>query len=871
MKLALGTRLGPYEIQHTIGAGGMGIVYRADDSRLGRKVAIKILPHAHGEHLKRFEREARTIGGLNHPNLLTLYDIGTFEDTPYLVTELLDGESLRARLQKGRMRLREAIQIAAEVARGLAAAHEAGVTHRDIKPDNIYLTNDGRIKILDFGIAKLKRTDEVERPSYEDIARSQTQPVSQPTATTDTGMMIGTPGYMSPEQLDGDRVDHRTDIFALGVVLYEMICGARAFASASPIEESYAILKSTPEPPQGATKAVARVVMRCLEKKPEARFQSATDLAFALDELDASTDPISRISAGDLETKPQPRPDGGALRAISRRKRLVLAGLVAAGLAVAIGIFALGRTSARGHGGTSRWPSLVEGGPKYKRVTYHSQSSWSARLAPDGKSAIYTTYRDGTPKIMRSHLAQPSITPLGVSGRLVDVSARGELAIVTEAVEGEGGTLSRLFEGAGPRAITDRVTEAAWMPDGESLAIIRDHTQLEFPEGKVIAQRPTGKISLLRASPSGKHFAFVDHPALRDSQGKVVIADITGKRVAESALQAGVEGLAWSPDGKEAWFSNSDTISSLSLASKERIVLHGSIGRLVLLDVRADRILVAPSDLRLRLFTGPRGGPFREVGWFDSSQVEAVSRDGSTILFVEAAGTGLTSDGAAQFLRRGDSPPALIAQGYRGTLLPDAGALVVINGPQKLMRVPTGPGTPTPIPVAPIAELDISDSPTVAWSGRYLALRGAIAGGKMQLWRIDLATPGSPAELIAVPSRSGSHPLSPDGERVAIARPEGGVEVIPVKGGNSVVFQGLVDEQPLSFTADGAALFVMRATSDMIDVQRIDLATGARTAWARIIPEQRPVYYSVVLDATGANITYSTNSDSSDLYVIEPP
>jgi hypothetical protein len=231
----------------------------------------------------------------------------------------------------------------------------------------------------------------------------------------------------------------------------------------------------------------------------------------------------------------------------------------------------------------------------------------------------------------------------------------------------------------------------------------------------------------------------------------------------------------------------------------------------------------------------------------------------------------MTLEGAAQFLRRGDSPPALIAQGYRATLLPDASALVVINGPQKLMRVPTGPGTPTPISFAPVAELDIGDVHSVSWNGRYLAVRGAVAGGKMQLWRIDLANPGSPAELIAAPHRGGSHPLSPDGERIAISRPAGGIEIVPVKGGNSVVLEGLVDEQPLSFTGDGSALFVMHTTLDTIDVQRIDLATGARVGWARIVPEQRPVYYSVVLNATGDVITYSTNSDSSDLYVIEPP
>ena len=868
MKLAVGTRLGPYEIQHAIGAGGMGIVYRADDSRLGRKVAIKILPTAHGEHLKRFEREARAIGGLNHPNLLTLYDIGEFEGTPYLVTELLDGESLRLKLQRGRMRLREAIQIAAEVSRGLAAAHEAGVVHRDIKPDNIFITGEGRVKILDFGIVKLTRTDEPDPTAASDIGRDATM---TPTATTDTGMMIGTPGYMAPEQLDGDKIDERTDIFALGVVLYEMISGVRAFAADSPIEESYAILKNTPVPPAGATKSVARVVLRCLEKRPEARFQSATDLAFALDELDASTDPVARISASDLETAPQPRPDISGIR-VAKSKRQVLIGVLA-GAAVAAGIvgFLAGRATTRAASTLSqRWPSVVEGGPKYNRVTYHSQTHWHARLSPDGKSAIYSTYRDGSFQIMRSQVEQPSMTPLGVAGRLLDVSARGELAIVNEVVPDDGGTLSRLFEGAGPRGITDHVTAATWLPDGETLAIIRDHTALEFPIGTVIAQRPTGKLDMLRASPAGDRFAFVDHPAPRDSLGTVVIVDRTGKRIAESSEQSGVEGLAWSPDGSEVWFSNADEIQALTTAKRQHVVLRGSIGRLVLVDVRAGRVLVAPSDVRLKMFTGPRSGPFREVGWFDSSEVESVSTDGSSIAFVEAAGTGLTSEGASQYLRRSDGPPALVAQGYRATLLPDASAMIMISGARKLMRVPTGAGTPTQIAIAPIAELDISDLPSVSWNGRYLVVRGAVSGAKMQLWRFDLTQPGPPRQL-DVAHDGGRHPLSPDGERVAISGAAGGVEVVSIGGGPRVVIEGLPGEQPLSFTGDGSALFVMHSNGETIEISRIDLATNTRSGWARISPEQRPVYYSVALDASGEVITYSTNSDSSDLYVLTPP
>lgn len=869
MKIAAGTRLGPYEIEHAIGAGGMGVVYRADDSRLGRKVAIKVLPHAIGDHFRRFEREARTIGGLNHPNLLTLHDVGEHQGTPFLVTEMLEGESLRARLSRGPLRLREAVQIAAQVARGLAAAHDAGVIHRDVKPDNIFLTSEGRTKILDFGIAKLRRATS-EFPAV-DIAHEKTV---TPT-TADTGMVIGTPGYMAPEQLDAGKVDERTDLFALGVVLYEMICGRRAFASESAVEESYAILKTPADPPKGATKAIARVVLRCLEKRPDARFQSATDLAFALDELDASTDPVARISKVAIEPDPQtvatvresasafherPVPRGG------RGRWIALAGLI--GVAGVLAGTLIGRSTRPTTGSVAaRWPSFVEGGPVYRRVTYQTQSKWYARLAPDSNSVLYSANREGREQVIRSQIAHPSIQPLGIDGRLLDVSSKGELAVVTGDPDA-GGTLTRVLEGSGPRAVVDRVTAATWLPDGEQLAIVRAGLAIEFPIGTVIAKRATGRLAMLRASPTGDRFAFVDHPASADTKGRVVVIDATGKLLLQSADQNGVHGLAWSPDGTEIWFSNNSTIFALDHSGRERVVLRGPT-RLVLADTRAGKILVAPSDIRLKMFTGPRGGPFRDVGWFDSSEVESVSSDGTAIAFIEAAGTGVVGDGHAQFLRRGDRPASLIAQGFHLTLLPDASAAIVLVGATQLSRVPTGAGTASNLPLGKIATLDIGDRIASSWSGRYVVVRGAEAGSAMKLWRIDLEDP-IPAP-IEVAHDGRHHPISPDGATVAVTRAEGGIELVTVASGARRGLAGPAGEQPLSFTGDGTAVFVMHLTGDTIEVDRIDLATAERSPWTRISPEQKPVYYSVVLDATGETVTYSTNSDASDLYVLEPP
>jgi len=863
MKIAAGTKLGPYEIEHAIGSGGMGVVYRADDSRLGRKVAIKVLPHARGDHFRRFEREARTIGALNHPNLLTLHDVGEHDGVPFLVTEMLDGESLRARLSRGPMRLREAIQIGADVARGLAAAHDAGIVHRDVKPDNIFLTTDGRTKILDFGIAKLQR-DSVEMPAV-DIGHEPTV-----TPTADTGMVIGTPGYMAPEQLDGGTIDTRTDIFALGVVLYEMICGKRAFASESAVEESYAILKSPPEPPKGATKALARVVLRCLEKRPDARFQSAIDLAFALDELDASTDPVARISKVSIE--PEPRASARTIRDAAPRfpgrawpvRWIAIAALVGIAGATA-GILIGRRTTAAPPTPVASFPGGIEGGPVYRRVTYHTQPQWSARLAPDGASVLYSTTRDGREQVVRSLLAQPSILPLNVDGRLLDVSPKGELLLLVD--EGEaGGTLARALEGAGPRAIADRVTAATWMPDPAGPAIVRGGDAIEYPIGTVIAKRTAGKLDFLRASPKGDRFAFVDHPTSADTRGRVIVIDLAGKQLVASTDQAGIEGIAWSADGSEVWFSNASTIFALDRAGRERVVLRGAT-RLVLADVQPDKILVAPSDVRVKMFTGPRAGPFREVGWFDASYVQAVSSDGAVIAFVEATGTGQTADGYAQFLRRGDAPPTLITNGYRLALLPDASAAIVIAGTTRLSKIPTGVGTSTALPLGEIASLDTGEPVSVSWSGRFVVLSGADAGGTMKLWRIDLEQPTP----LALPIERGPHAISPDGELVAVAGASGGISLVPARGGSPRLIEGPAGEVPLSFTGDGTALFVRRLVGGAIEVSRIELATGARSEWARIKPEQQPIYYSVVLDASGERITYSTNSDASDLYVLEPP
>src|SRR5579859_1943307 len=294
-RLQKGTRLGDYEIQSLLGVGGMGEVYRARDLRLRRDVAIKVLPafvSSNPERLRRFEQEATAAAALNHPNILAVYQLGSYAGAPYLVSELLEGSTLREQMTRGPLAQRKAIDYASQIAHGLAAAHEKGIVHRDLKPENLFVTKDGRVKILDFGLAKLTRAPHSSEHSAPTLGNE-----------TEPGVVMGTVGYMSPEQVRGETNDNRTDIFAFGAILYEMLVGKRAFQKPTSPETMTAILNEDPvaisQIAPATPPALQRVVHRCLEKSPEQRFHSASDLAFALEALsDSGSAPTNAIAVG---------------------------------------------------------------------------------------------------------------------------------------------------------------------------------------------------------------------------------------------------------------------------------------------------------------------------------------------------------------------------------------------------------------------------------------------------------------------------------------------------------------------------------------------------------------------------------------------
>ncbi|MBI1950102.1 MAG: serine/threonine-protein kinase, partial [Acidobacteria bacterium] len=451
MSLAPGTRLGPYEIKSPIGAGGMGEVYRARDPRLEREVAVKILPPVFSgdpDRLRRFQQEARAAGALNHPNILAIHDVGTHDGVSYVVSELLEGSTLRDRLAGAAVPGRKAVEYALQIARGLAAAHDRGIVHRDLKPENVFVTHDGHVKILDFGLAKLTR------PEHEGGALTN---LPTTPAGTDPGMVMGTVGYMSPEQVRGQPSDQRSDIFSLGVILHEMVSGRQPFRRESPVETMSAILKEEP-PELPATArvppALERILRHCLEKSPAERFQSARDLAFDLEALSGISGPF----AGEAwPGAGAPVASAGALRRGGIR---FLAGLVAGLLAGAGAVHWLGRGE-------------PPGPPTVRYLTYSGQDT-EPSASPDGRLIAFASTRDGRQRIWLKQLpggdevaltAGPDTRPR--------ISPDGSTVLFARQESARTSLFRIPVVGGDPRKVVEDASEGDWSPDGRRIAFLR--------------------------------------------------------------------------------------------------------------------------------------------------------------------------------------------------------------------------------------------------------------------------------------------------------------------------------------------------------------------------------------------------------------
>jgi WD40 repeat protein len=824
MALATGIRLGPYEILSPLGAGGMGEVYRARDTRLGREVAVKVLPSAFAadpDRLRRFEQEARAAGALNHPNILVLHDVGTHDGTPYLVTELLEGETLRERMTGGALPPRKAIDIALQIARGMAAAHDRGLVHRDLKPENLFLLRDGRVKILDFGIAKLTRPE-----TQGGATRAAT-----PTATIDTdpGLVMGTAGYMAPEQVRGLPADHRADIFALGAILYEMLSGRRAFQGETSAETMTAILRE--EPPEMARDgralppALDRIVRHCLEKSSHERFQSASDIAFALESLSGISDSGPKVAVAGAGTR-------------SLWRRFVLPA-VAALLLLAAGVF-LGLELAPRTSGTS---------VKFQKLTFRRGTIQTARFSADGHTVYYSASWDGSVPTMYSCTpGTPGSLSLAAPANsfFLGVSPSNELAILVRyrsAPHESGlGTLARMTPGGAPREILDNVTEADWSPDGATLAVIHvvgNRHRAEYPIGTVLFES-TGWITHLRVSPDGKSVAFLDHPVFPDDRGLVTIASAGAKPRVLSPVFASAQGLAWSPDGREVWFSAATVGTSRSIYAVDRgghvrmLAALPNTGRVQ--DVsRTGEALITSDNVTAGILGRGRGDEKeRDLTWLDWSYPVAISNDGRTLLFIEQ-GEG----GGAHYetcLRGMDgSEPIRLGGGEAEDLSPDGKWALVSRfwtHPPELVLFPSGAGEPQ---VLPPTGLENIFNARYFPSGDRLLIVGNEPGHAIRAYVRDLS--GGPLRPV-VPEGLGAGRcgVSPDGKWVVGAIRGGGADIYPVEGGPSRPISGkLPQETALGWSADGTSLFVAVPGSGAgRDVFRLDATTGKRTPWLKI-------------------------------------
>jgi Tol biopolymer transport system component len=861
MALTSGTKLGPYEIQGSLGAGGMGEVYRARDSRLERTVAIKVLPasfSADRDRLQRFATEARAAAALNHPNILSIFDIGDDHGAPYVVSELLEGETLRDRLRSGPLSSRKAIDYALQVARGLAAAHEKGIVHRDLKPENIFLIHDGRVKILDFGLAKLTRP---EAPSDSDEA-----PTVQ--AATEPGVVMGTVGYMSPEQVRGKAADARSDIFAFGAILYEMVSGKRAFHGETTADTMSAILKEEPpelsETARNVPPALERIVRHCLEKHPSQRFHSAGDLAF---DLEAMTGISATSSKSGAEAIARPRFAGS-------RSVMVMA---AAGVVVlAATMLGVGMWLGRGKG-----PAPP---PEYQQITFRTGSIGNARFTPDGSIVYTASWEGGDQQMYLARTDENGAREMGLKdAELLSISKSGELAIRLNSQNHGGyatvGTLARVpLSGGTPREVLDNVQDADWAADGQNLAVVRyvpetSHWRLEYPVGKVLYD-DINWISHPKISPDGKWLAFADHENVGgDDEGSVAVIGPDGKEKKLASKFVSLEGILWSPAGDEIWFTASrggsaTNLHGVTLAGKERTIMNVP-GGMWLQDIRNGVALMITHQIRIGIRgLAPGAKEERELGWFGWAIPRDFSRDGKKVLFEEDGDGG--GPNYTVFLRDTDgSPPVKIGEGTGRAISPDG--KWVITQPAKegpLAIVPTGAGEMRQLTHDNISYRSVRYLP----DGKQLLASGIEPGHGVRDYLIDLGS--GDAKPITPEGLAGTR-LSPDGRSVAVQGSDGKWGIWPLDGSGLRPVPNLDAKYYVTgWTPDGAALYVASSQQrgNTAKVYRVNVATGKMEFWKAFGEDMPRTGITAVsgpaLSSDGKAYVYLYVQDLSVAYVV---
>jgi len=855
LTLPAGTRLGPYEIVSVVGRGGMGEVYRARDPRLSRDVAIKVIAAPLAGDLgrrRRFEQEARAAAALNHPNILSVFDVGDADGLPYVVSELLEGRSLREELAAGALPVKQVVDCATQACQGLAAAHDKGIVHRDLKPENLFVTRDGRVKILDFGLAKL-----VEDANAS--LREQASATATGIARTTPGVVLGTVGYMSPEQVRGQPTDHRSDIFSVGLVVHEMLSGKRPFTGPSAIDVMSAILREEPaELPESVPPPLAGIVHRCLGKHPDQRFQSARDLAFALQVL----------SSGGARSR-----TGVVAAAGARRRSWAFLGagavsIAAAGLWVGATLFSTAPTP-----------------PVFTRLTFQRGFVSGARFAPDGHTVVYTATWNGDPADVYSmRVESPETRPLGLAGaHLFAISASGDLAIGVDAfvgaVPGMGprGTLARVpLSGGAPRVLLSDVEDADWDPKGENLAVshvVNGSTRLEYPIGRVLYQTD-GWMDSLRFSPDGTRIAFAEHPLRGDDRGQVATIDLSGRKTVLASGFETLDGVAWAHAAGDVWFcgsrsGSSDTLWAVSPSGQPRALLRTPIA-CFLRDIAADgRVLIDSFTSRNEMVWRAEGaGKDYSLTWLTDSFPNDLTADGRTLLFTEPS---LSSNYYVCLRKTDGSPVVRLGEGEGEALSSDGkwALATLLTTPPQLTLIPTGAGDAVRVPKA---GLDYKRFSQWLPGSRAIVFAASTPGAGTRVWTQSMFPTGPPRAFTPEGVSLRGQSVAPDGRTVAATGPDGRLALYPIDGGAPQPIPAAeIGEQLIRWSPDGRRLFVytprMPAT-----LSTIDLDTGRREKLREFKPLDAAgatFMYAVLLTPDGAAGVYSFQRTESSLKLVQ--
>jgi Tol biopolymer transport system component len=845
--LSAGTRLGPYEVQGRLGAGGMGEVWRARDSRLQRDVAIKVLPSevsSDAGRLKRFEKEARSASALNHPNIVTIYDIGSADSVSYIAMELVEGKTLRELLYAGPLPIKRILSIAAQVAEGLAGAHEGGIVHRDLKPENVMVTKDGRVKILDFGLAKLTHT-----------GTDSGEGTNIPTETgTGAGVVMGTVGYMSPEQADGQSVDFRSDQFSFGSILYELVTGKRAFQKKTAVDTLSAILNDEPEsmgaviPPAPAP--LRWIVERCLAKEPRQRYSSTDDLARDLATL---RDHLSEAS-------------GGTVAVAAPRTRMALWFNLAAAAFLATALLAA----------KVLWKEPPPVPPTFQRLTFRPGTVTHARFTSDGHTVVYGARFSGEPRrVFTTRLDSPesSTLPLPDSTVLLAVSSIGELAVRLRAPALSGsvpvGTLATIpLAGGAPREVAEDIRDVDWTPDGKSMVALRNG-QLELPIGKVLYKADW--LGSPRFSPKGDLIALAER---REGRQSISVIDLTGKRTELDVVQGqDTKGLVWSPNGEEIWFATGvygrvDTIRAVTQRGRSRVVARLPGVNILQDSSRDGRVLVIMGTARNQALFLPAGETReKDLSWFSGTDAADISADGKAVLLRETGEAG--GPGGAAYLRRVDGSPAVkVTEGTAEALSRDAKwAACIRENPPRILLVPTGAGESRSLVNEGFEEYGQYTMHFFP-DGRRLLFVGRERGHRERVYTQDIS--GGKPRPLSPEGVTDSGPISPDGSLVIAQQPDG-LWIYPVSGGGRRPLPGVLkDEYVASWSEDGRAVHATVFGKLPFQIHRIDVATGRRELWKTIMPSDLTgVFSSDLLLLPNGTYVLNVKRYLSDLYLVQ--